>query len=73
MTQVFKNTYKWFTDLSKLNQGLVIGGIALALIAIIALIIACVALHKAKNNRKVINNIVKTNKLKQDNVERKKI
>ena len=70
MTQVFKNTYNWFTDLSKLNQGLVVGGIALALITIIALIIACVALHKAKNNRKVINNIVTTNNLKEKSINK---
>jgi len=70
MTQFFKNTYNWFTDLPKLNQGLVIGGIALCLLLIITLIIACVALNKAKTNKKKIKNIVKTNNLKEKSLNK---
>ena len=73
MLKNISNSYSWFQDLSTLNKSLVIGGIALALITIIALIIACVALHKAKNNKRKINNIVPKNKLKQDNIACKKI
>lgn len=70
MLKNISNSYSWFQDLSTLNKSLVIGGIALALITIIALIIACVSLHKAKNNKRKINNIVKTNNLKEKSINK---